>query len=83
MDDPQPLAKFLFDFTNVFVIFGRLQDSWITTDHMLTINLWFYSVLMKLVPCLVLVVVTWLLVFIAQTFSFITVFSLLNIFDNF
>ena len=62
MDNPQPFAKFLFDFTNVFVIFGRLQDSWITTDHMLTINLWFYSVLMKLVPCLGLVVVTWLLV---------------------
>ena len=41
---------------------------------MLTINLWFYSVLMKLVPCLVLIVVTWLLVSNKQSYSLISVF---------
>ena len=35
---------------------------WLDSDSMFTINLWLYGVVMKLVPCLVLGVVTALLV---------------------
>ena len=38
------------------------QAIWLDQDSMFTINLWLYGVVMKLVPCLVLGVVTVLLV---------------------
>ena len=34
------------------------QTTWLDPDSMFTINLWLYGVVMKLVPCLVLGVVT-------------------------
>ena len=38
------------------------QTSWLDPDRVFTINLWLYGVVMKLVPCLVLGVVTALLI---------------------
>ena len=38
------------------------QTTWLDPDSMFTINLWLYGVVMKLVPCLVLGVVTALLI---------------------
>ena len=45
-----------------YPFFDFPQTTWLDPDSMFTINLWLYGVVMKLVPCLVLGVVTALLV---------------------